>query len=138
MEIFFFIGLFAVTGYLGWGCERMRKGINNHRRDQEAVSACTERPDRRQVKLWRWVFVCCETFLITILSISGIQSSRGYKYLDFFSHPIRASIIAVVDVGAILFLLTTSPFLVRRLGLLAIGGWITAIISLVWLALPAF
>ena len=92
MAVFFFIALLAITTYLGWGCEQMRKGFNNHRQDKEPIFTSTGSLDRRQVKLWRWVFVCLETVLITLLSIGAIQSSRGYTHLASFTHPMGVTV----------------------------------------------
>ena len=93
---------------------------------------------------WRWrgfwyrAFLYSETALITIVLVSMIQSGRGYRHFDFFYNPIRALIIVWTFIGTSLFLLFASPFFFRRLGYLAIAGWIVAIFSILWAAQPTF
>ena len=86
------------------------------------------KPDHRTA-VWRWIFLCCETSLITLLVVENIQSYCGYRYIDDLYHPIGAWIVKGIEIGTCLFLLFVSPFFFRRLGILAVISWLSALVS---------
>ena len=81
---------------------------------------------------WRWVFLFSQTALVTLIIIDEVQLSRGYRYLDFQNYPIRAEIVEYTLIGTTAFLLFVSPYFFRRLGFIAISGWMLAIVHLAW------
>jgi len=104
------------------------------RRSASTSGATARKPWR---KFWCRAFVYSETALTTLVLIAMVQSGRGYRHLDN-SCPIRESIIIWTFIATSLFLLFVAPFFFRRLGFLAIAGWILALVSIAWAAQPAF
>ncbi len=86
------------------------------------------------------MFLCCETSLLTLLEVSEIQWSHGgiHRGIDHFYHPVRAQIVDAVFAVTITFLFFSSPFFFRRLGLLAIVSWVTAVAEIISLSRPEF
>src|SRR5437899_136012 len=92
----------------------------------------------RRNGLWRWIFVCSQTACLALLAIYIFQSHRGYKYVDHFYYPIRAALVDGTFLLTTLFLFFVSPFFFRRLGILAVTAWISALVAFVWISLPVF
>ena len=78
--------------------------------------------------VWRWIFLCCATSLITLLILTNIHEYRGNRYMDNFYHPIGFWIVKGISIGTDLFLLFVSPFFFRRLGILAVISWLIALV----------
>lgn len=85
--------------------------------------------------IWRYVFLCAITSIVTVMSLLYIFQGHGYE-LNYWSHPIRANIVESILTFSQLFLFGFSPFLFRRLGSLAIVGWIVALLSFFVSLLP--
>jgi hypothetical protein len=124
------VGLLVLIYYIGSGYEL--------RLEQRSTPAGGISAQRRFRGFWSRAFLYSEAALTTLLLIAMIQSGRGYSHLDFFYYPIRTSVFIWTFMGTSLFLLFVSPFFFRRLGFLAIDGWILAIFSIAWGALPTF
>ena len=89
--------------------------------------------------VWRWIFLCSLASLATLTAINIIEFFRGRPFLDYIGHPI-GTMVAGWTLGLTdLFLLFFSPLFFRRLGHIAIWGWIIALTCLLFfLATPTY
>ena len=67
-----------------------------------------------------------------------VQVSRGYRFLDYYTYPIRAGIVDGTLLLTSVLLLVATPFRFRRAGALAVAAWVYVFASVVWLCLPVF
>ena len=91
-------------------------------------------PLKRKRGFWRWVFLCATTVLATNTVI--LMTHNGY--VDRDSTPIRAAIFIYITPIEFLILFILGPLLFRRLGGLAMVGWIIAVVVLLYACQPKF
>jgi hypothetical protein len=84
---------------------------------------------KKRSPVWRRIFLYSLTSLVTIAATVSVDQSRGI-YIDQQSFPISTVMIEWIAVLSELFLLVFSPFFFRRLGNLAVLGWIVALFVL--------
>jgi len=91
-------------------------------------------PPERKRGFWRWLFLCAMTVLAT--DTATLMTHHGS--VDQDATPVRAAILFCTTGIAFLILFILGPLFFRRLGGLAIVGWIIAVVVLVYACQPTF
>lgn len=90
----------------------------------------------RQTAVWRWVFLCAQTVLLTLLALITLDLHRSHAAVEGtprFLHLLERGFLLLAC-----FLLVAGPFFFRRLGWIALTAWIGALAALVWTFVPVF
>jgi hypothetical protein len=95
------------------------------------------KPANPRLRIWNWIFVCAQTIALTLMAIFLIQTSRGYKTIDTFYHPIAGPTVIVLLLFTPLFLIIVTPFFWKRL-FSAQTGFLVGLIVLAYDASPTF
>ena len=102
----------------------------------------------RRMVVWRWVFLCALTALITLLCIKVLCNDRRGIIVNLLgdlcprefhgSIFLAESFLGIVFAVTTIFLLFASPFFFLRFRGLAIMAWFIATIAALCLTLPTF
>ena len=98
------------------------------------AEANADQPPQGRMAVWRWVFLCSQTALLTQVALLTFYVHR--YYYTFGDGPWAVGLLVLGTLLLEAFLLFASPFFFRQLGRVAFVAWISALAALVWAFVP--
>lgn len=85
-------------------------------------------------RVWRWVFLCSQTALYTLLALALLRMHRGHTAIQGADLSFRIVLAGLLGLTGLLF--CVCPFFFRRVGAMAVAAWISSLVALAIMFIP--